>query len=142
MVVIKAILADTGAIISYLSERDEWHSLTYSKFISLPKPFLTCEAVIVEACFLAKTDVGGEQKVLGLVAEGILRIDFTLSAEIGSIMPLMKKYEDVPMSLADACLVRMCELERDSAVFTLDSDFRIYRKNGRYAIPLITPDTV
>ena len=38
-----------------------------------------------------------------------------------------------------ACLVRMSELHTGSQVFTLDSDFRVYRRHGREAIPLITP---
>jgi len=45
----------------------------------------------------------------------------------------------MPMSLADACLVRMAGLQRNSAVFTLDSDFRIYRKHRRQAIEPIYP---
>jgi len=45
------------------------------------------------------------------------------------------------MSLADACLVRMSELHADSPVLTLDDDFRIYRKNKRQAIPILSaPD--
>lgn len=53
----------------------------------------------------------------------------------------MRRYADVPMSLADACLVRMSELSDDASVLTLDSDFRIYRRLGRQAIPLLTPRT-
>ncbi len=52
---------------------------------------------------------------------------------------LMKRYENVPMSLADACLVRMSELIPGSVILTLDSDFRIYRKNRNEAIDLIIP---
>ncbi|MGI8653871.1 MAG: hypothetical protein ACR2LC_01485 [Pyrinomonadaceae bacterium] len=44
------------------------------------------------------------------------------------------------MALADACLVRMSELIEGSTIFTLDSDFWIYRKNGKAQIPLIIPD--
>ena len=44
------------------------------------------------------------------------------------------------MSLADATLVRLAELHDNAAVFTLDSDFRIYRKHGRRQIPLIIPE--
>ncbi|HNG34544.1 MAG TPA: pilus assembly protein, partial [Blastocatellia bacterium] len=57
-----------------------------------------------------------------------------------AVSKLLEKYADVPMSFADACLVRMSELYPDSAVFTLDSDFKIYRRNGRQAIPLIFPE--
>jgi predicted nucleic acid-binding protein len=54
----------------------------------------------------------------------------------------MRKYRDVPMSLADACLVRMSEVYSNGTVFTLDSDFRVYRRNGRQAIPLLSPGSV
>ncbi len=82
----------------------------------------------------------GEQDVLSLVEAGILTIDFSLSNEISAVKALMKKYENVPMSLADACLVRMSELIDNSVVFTADSDFHNYRKNGRQKIPLIIPE--
>ena len=71
---------------------------------------------------------------------GIIIPAFDLTAELSNTAQLMRRYEDVPMSLADACLVRMAELHRDSAVLTLDSDFRIYRKNRRQLIRLICPE--
>jgi predicted nucleic acid-binding protein len=51
----------------------------------------------------------------------------------------MTKYASVPMSLADACLVRMSELHAKAKVLTLDSDFRIYRRNRRQSIPGLSP---
>lgn len=102
-------------------------------------PFLTCEAVITEACFLLHYLPEGEKDVLSLVEAGIIEIDFSISGEVETIKTLMEKYKSVPMSLADACLVRISELNDDSVVFTLDSDFWIYRKNGREEIPLIIP---
>jgi predicted nucleic acid-binding protein len=43
------------------------------------------------------------------------------------------------MSFADACLVRMSELETSSRILTLDSDFRVYRRNRRQMIPTVMP---
>lgn len=51
----------------------------------------------------------------------------------------MKRYASVPMTLADGCLVRMAEVHARSPILTLDSDFRIYRKNGRQVIPTLMP---
>jgi uncharacterized protein len=51
----------------------------------------------------------------------------------------MLHYDDVPMSLADACLVRMSELHSNSLVLTTDSDFNIYRKHRRQTIHLLMP---
>ena len=44
------------------------------------------------------------------------------------------------MSLADACLLRMCEQISESTICTLDSDFKIDRKAKRKIIPLIIPE--
>jgi predicted nucleic acid-binding protein len=55
---------------------------------------------------------------------------------------LMERYEDVPMSLADACMVRMTELFDNAAVMTFDADFRIYRRSGRKIIPLVAPEEI
>ena len=51
----------------------------------------------------------------------------------------MRKYADVPMSLADACLVRMSETLADSVILTTDADFRIYRRHGRQVVPCMMP---
>ena len=69
----------------------------------------------------------------------MIRVDFSLSDNLGPVRRLMKKYRSTPMSLADASLVRMSELHSDSSVFTLDADFKIYRRHGRQVIPLIIP---
>ena len=57
--------------------------------------------------------------------------------------PLVPTCEPVlteAMSLADACLVRLSEIHSAAEVFTLDSDFRIYRRHGNKVIPVLTPD--
>jgi len=51
----------------------------------------------------------------------------------------MQKYSDVPMSLADACLVRMTETFADPVVLTTDADFRVYRRHSRHVVPCVTP---
>lgn len=70
---------------------------------------------------------------------GELICGFDVTAEVASLRRLLKKYRDLPATLADVCLVRMSELHTDSAVFTLDRDFQVYRRNGRQTIPVISP---
>jgi predicted nucleic acid-binding protein len=134
--VINRVLVDAGAIVGALSQRDQNFAKAGPKFRFLPKPFYTCEPVITEALFLMKSESGGKEKTLGLLSQGILQLDFSLGDQLEAVRALMKKYDSVPMSLADACLVRMSELN-NSQVFTFDSDFRIYRRFGRQRIPLI-----
>lgn len=134
------IIADAGVIVGLIYQKDQWHKWTLEQAKRLAPPFLTCEAVITEACFLLQGVSGGEQNVLGMIADGYLQIDFSLSDEAASVKSLMKKYDSVPMSLSDACLVRMSEQHKNSIVFTVDGDFVIYRKNGRQEILLIIPE--
>ncbi len=77
-----------------------------------------------------------------MIAVGFLQIEFRLSDEVASVKSLMKKYENVPMSFADACLVRMSEQIENAVVFTTDSDFHIYRKNGKQKIELIILESI
>ncbi len=134
------IIADAATIVALIDKRDGFHQWTASQAANLPLPFLTCEAVISESCYLLRNIYQGEKTVLTYLKKGILQIDFSLSNEIEAIENLMQKYETVPMSLADACLFRMSELTDNSSVFTLDGDFHIYRKNGKRKIDLIIPE--
>ena len=59
---------------------------------------------------------------------------------MAQILRLVRRYDDTPMSFADACLVRMAEQTPGAMIFTTDSDFRTYRMNGRQCgIPLMIP---
>jgi len=134
------VIADAGVIVGLIYERDQWNEWTRAQAVNLPVPYLTCEAVITEACYLLQNVSDGEEKVLQMIELGVLQVSFSLSAEVKAVKALMKKYSNVPMSLADACLVRMSELVDNSVVFTTDSDFHIYRKNGKKKIDLIIPE--
>jgi predicted nucleic acid-binding protein len=100
---------------------------------------LTCEPVVTEACFLAHRLLGSSDPVLEFVNTGAAQLTFNLADELDAVRNLMARYANVPMSLADACLVRMSELYPDSVVLTTDSDFIIYRWHGRKAISTLMP---
>jgi predicted nucleic acid-binding protein len=74
-----------------------------------------------------------------LIERGVVRIAMSLYDEIAAVRALFERYDNVPASLADACLIRLAELHEPSRVLTLDSDFHIYRRHGRKSIGLITP---
>jgi len=133
------VIVDTGPVVALLASSDSWHAWTKQQFDMLAPPLLTCEGVVTEAAYLLNRSRGGVSALLGLLARGVLEIRFSLQAEIGPIERLMRRYASVPMSLPDACLVRMSELYASSTVLTLDSDFSVYRRNGRQTIPLVAP---
>jgi len=137
---LKRVLLDTGPLVAFLDARERNHPWASEVFASLEPPLYTCESVISEALFLLRAHERGPNAVLEMVDRGLIDIGFSLALEVEPIRKLMKKYAAVPMSLADACLVRMSELEPDSAVLTLDSDFHLYRRNRRNVIPVIEPD--
>jgi predicted nucleic acid-binding protein len=134
-----AVLLDTGPLVALLVKNEKHHAWAKARFAELRPPLLTCEAVLAESLFLLAGIPGGAQAVFGLLARGVVAPAFSLAAQAGPVAQLMQRYASVPMSLADACLVRMAELTAESAVVTLDADFSIYRRNGRQVIPLVTP---
>lgn len=77
--------------------------------------------------------------LLRKIAQRSLAIGIDLEEDASGIESLMQRYADTPMSLADACLVRLTERLPDCRLFTLDSDFEHYRRNGRQVIPLLHP---
>lgn len=89
--------------------------------------------------FLVARDGGDPVAVLDFVAEGALVVQPVLTDHTERIAALMRKYVDTPMSLADACLVVLAERRPDARVFTLDTDFLVYRASGRRRIPLLAP---
>jgi predicted nucleic acid-binding protein len=135
----RRVLLDTGPLVALLNRRDRYHAWALDRFADIEPPLLTCEAVIVEACHLLRGQSGPERVVLDVIARGAVEIDFRLRDEIVPVQELRTRYVNVPMALADACLVRMAELSSGSVVLTLDSDFAIYRMHGRRVIPTISP---
>ncbi len=133
------VILDTGPLIALLNTRDTHHKWVVEQLGDIQPPLLSCEAVMTEACFLAATYGRNADAVLELIQNGFMAISFQLRDNVESVERLMQKYADVPMSLADACLVRMSEQFPNSIVFTLDSDFYIYRKYGRQAISCLMP---
>ena len=129
----------TGPIVALLDADDQQHAWVKAQFARLRPPLLTCEAVLTESSFLIARGGGNASAAVQLVERGVLSIAQLFDTEAASIARLMRRYENVPISLADACLVRLVELTSQSTLFTLDSDFEIYRQKGRRLIPLLTP---
>ena len=133
------IVVDTGPIVALLNPSDRWHAWVVEQFRDYRVPLITCESVISEATYVLRARARGCEAVLGLIRQGVIQTIFDLQAEVSAVDRLMRRYADVPMSIADACLVRMSELAPRSTVCTLDSDFLIYRRHGRQRISLHCP---
>ena len=135
----KCVLADTGPLVALLDRQDQDHASVVRAGRTLPPKLYSCEAVLTEVHFLTRDIPEAKDRLEKWLAEGWLELPFTLRDHHAAVYELMVRYASVPMSFADACLVRMSELWPDAPIFTLDSDFHIYRRNKRQALPVICP---
>lgn len=133
-------LLDTGALFAYLDADERMHEWVVEQWRALRPPLIICEPVLAETIFLLRSRKLSLEPLWNLLRREILEFDFDLKHDFENIAILMRRYSDLPMDLADACLVRMAEKRHDVRILTLDLDFKIYRRHGRQVIPLIFPD--
>lgn len=134
------IIVNTGPLVAFINRRDQYHEWIKIQLAAIKPPLLTCEAVISEACFLLRNMKDAQESLLECIHRQLILLSIDLNEEVLNMRKLMTRYEGVPMSLADACLVRMAEQINDSRILTLDSNFHIYQKNNRQVIPVLMPE--
>jgi predicted nucleic acid-binding protein len=130
---VKAI-ADTGFLVAFGNRRDQHHAWALKLADRVTEPLLTCEAVLAETAF----HLGSSAVALAFVADGLVSPALVLGDHLARLAELAQRYAD----LADLCVIRLSELNPRHPVITTDlSDFRVYRRGRREAIPLIHPPT-
>jgi predicted nucleic acid-binding protein len=120
-------LLDTGCIVALLDRSERNHEICAAALEQLDAPLITCEAVIAEACYLLRGLKGAAATVLLNVERGTFLIPYRLVGQAAPVQKLLKKYADIPMDFADACLVDMATQYRTGRILTLDRDFHFYR---------------
>jgi uncharacterized protein len=131
---------DTGPLVSFLAAGLKHHAWAMAQWKRLSPPLLTCEPVLTEAAFLLKREGRDPDALFALLERGVIRIALAVQEEQADLRALMRRYRNRPMSLADACLVRLSEIHSAAEVLTLDSDFRVYRRHGNKVIPVRMPE--
>src|SRR5438874_2666138 len=126
-VMARDVLVDAGFVVALLSSRDNHHEWAVTQASEFPPPWSTCEAVLSESFHL----LGGRgaPNLGALLRRRALLVAFELADSVEPVVRLIEKYSDVPMSLADACLVRMTETLADPVILTTDQGFRVGRQN-------------
>jgi uncharacterized protein len=132
-----SVLVDASFLVALLRPADSHHAWAAAQVTSYSLPWRTCEAVLSEAFFFLGER--GTSSLSALLRRKAVIADFSLDNDLESGLRLVQKYVNVPMSLADACLVRMTEVLPDPIILSTDSDFRIYRRHGRQVIPCVLP---
>ena len=128
-------IADTGLVVAFGNRSDDYHEWAVHIAKNVTEPLLTCEAVLGEAAFHLKSP----PFVLSLVADGLLRLAFDCSKNLEQLTALAHRYADRQPDLVNLCLIRMSELFPRHPVITIDADFRVYRRNNREPIPVLSP---
>jgi len=129
---------DSGPLVAWFSRRDSHHEWATRVIDGLPVGTLICEAVLAEVCHLVAKDGVPAASVLKLVEHNDLVL-VSLAGEMSGIRALMERYKDAPMDFADACVVRMADLNAGSAVCTTDGHFQFFRKSSGEIIALLAP---
>ena len=131
------ILVDTGPLVAFIHEDDDLHRRCKEVFFSLRDSLATVWPVLTEAMYLLNFSWQAQSALWEMVETGAVEILPLGNTDIPRMKELMRKYQDLPMDLADAVLVRVAERERLRRIFTLDRrDFQVYRPSrlGRFAI--------
>ena len=131
------ILLDTGVIVALLDRSERYHLQCVEILSESTGALVTCEAAIAEACYLLRDLQGAPEAVVSNVGNGVFQIPVRLADQAASVEKLLKKYRDVPMDLADACLVDLADRLNAGRVLTLDSDFEVYRWRTRRRFELL-----
>jgi predicted nucleic acid-binding protein len=128
-------IADTGLLVALARENDQYHEWAIEMAGQITWPALTCEAVLAETAY----HLHSSTRVLGMLRDNVLRVAFDCTSHLEHLRDLAIRYADRHPDLADLCLVRMSELYPRHMLITVDDDFRVYRRNKRESIPLLTP---
>jgi uncharacterized protein len=132
-----SVLVDAGFLVALLSRRDGNHRWATAQSARRPPPWTSCEAAVSEAFHLL--GARGRPVLATLFRRRAVVCAFHLDEDVEAVLKLMDKYADVPMSFADACLIRMTETLDDPVLLTTDSDFRVYRRHSRQTVPCVMP---
>lgn len=132
-------IIDTGPLVAFFDRAERHHRWATEHIEKLEAPLLICEPVLTEAVYLLARYAKAPDAMFELLQNGALSIALRIEDHVDALRRLMQKYRDTPMSLADACVVRMAEIHDRHDVLTLDADFTVYRKHSRVPLKLIYP---
>jgi predicted nucleic acid-binding protein len=132
-------IVDTGPLVAFFDRSEQHHHWSTERIKELELPLLVCEPVLAEAMYLLARYWRAHDALFELLQNGALRGAFRIDEHVNALRDLLRKYRDTPMSFADACIVRMAEINQRHAVPTLDSDFSVYQKHGRAPLTLFHP---
>lgn len=135
------ILTDTGAIFALLNANDRHHSRCAEALAHMPndQTMITTLPCIAESLYLLGRRGGYayQARLWRLIRSNDIILHGYSPAEVSRMDRLMEQYADTPMDLADASLIAAAETLNLRQVFTIDTDFYIYRLSDGSALEVI-----
>ena len=132
------ILMDSSVLYALIDEQQPKHTLCHQTLNQIRSPLITTLPCLTEAMYFAYKAGGGmlQRRLWEMLAEGFFSLYFQNEMEVSQMMALMETYHDRPMDFADASLMATAHTLNIRTVFTLDSDFYIYRfrDNGTFNV--------
>lgn len=124
-------LTDTGPLFALVDAKGQPDQNARCRTLlpSLAIPLVTTWPCFTEALYLCLQR--GQWPVQNLLwdlwRDAAVRIHSPSERETARIAELMEQYRDRPMDLADASLIALAETAGYTRIFSIDSDFYIYR---------------
>ncbi len=131
-------MVDTGPLVAIFDRDDPDHARCAQAFKQVRPILVTTWPVITEAMYLLAFSRRAQDGVLEMIQRGTVTVAPLAGQDVPRVRALMEKYEDIPMDFVDATLVRVAERDEIVTIFTLDTDFTIYRA-GRGRMFTISP---
>ena len=130
------LLLDTGALVGLLDRSQSVHQACIDFYSTWRDAVVTTEAVLTESMHLLSGVRNGGVACIDFVLDGDVVLVPSTKVSLKRCRALLEKYSDLPIDFADATLIVLAEEMNTDMVFTLDSDFRIYRIRGRKSFRL------
>ena len=132
-----SVIVDASFLVALWCRNDRHHAWAVDTARACPPPWISCESAISEADHLLLP--GGCAPLRLACRRGAVQVVAHEGDAFLPVLDLVDKYADVPMSIADACLVRLTEQLPNPLLLTTDAGFRIYRRSVRRVVPVRMP---
>ena len=127
----KKILIDSGPLIALFDRDDKYHFASVQFIKTNRSELITTLASLTETLHLLDFNPNAQIDFLDWVSAGAVTLEPITADDLLRIREMMRKYADLPMDFADACLVFLGEKLNISEIATIDRDFDIYRLQGK-----------
>lgn len=126
----KNTIIDAGPLIALFDRDDAYHSRIVASVRTYSGRFVSTWPVVTEAMHILRRFQLNQLSLLQWISSGGVQIANLDTAELPEMMALFGKYADVPMDFADCSIVQLAAKSGIHDIFTIDSDFTIYRVQG------------